>query len=63
MVIYGEVLFLENAVVGALILWMTSRLCNEILSMHQMVLGSVLCGLYSFTLFQGEFHWIWAMLE
>ncbi|MBQ6949490.1 MAG: sigma-E processing peptidase SpoIIGA [Firmicutes bacterium] len=63
MVIYGEVLFLENAAVGALILWMTSRLCNEVLSMHQMVLGSVLCGLYSFTLFQGELHWIWAMLE
>ena len=63
MVIYGEVLFLENAIVGALILWVTAVLCSAKISRRNLILGAALCGCYSFTLFQGEIHWLWALLE
>ena len=54
MVVYGEVLFLENAIIGALLLWMTKRICGEEVSKTKLLLGAVLCGLYAFTLFQRE---------
>ncbi|MBQ6686729.1 MAG: sigma-E processing peptidase SpoIIGA [Firmicutes bacterium] len=63
MVVYGEVLFLENALIGGLILWLTRQLCRAELPKTKLIMGSVLCGLYSFTIFQSQIHWIWSMLE
>ncbi|MBQ8590621.1 MAG: sigma-E processing peptidase SpoIIGA [Firmicutes bacterium] len=54
MVVYGEILFLENAVTGGLILWLTGILCGRRIRKKKLCFGSILCGLYAFTLFQGE---------
>ena len=63
MVVYGEVLFLENAIIGALLLWMTKRICGEEVSKTKLLLGAVLCGLYAFTLFQREIPWLVSLME
>ena len=52
MVIYGEILFMENAAAGALLLWMTKALCGCSWTGKRLLLGASLCGLYAFTLFQ-----------
>lgn len=52
MVIYGEILFLENAAAGALLLWMTRRLCSCPIGGKRLALGAALCGLYAFSIFQ-----------
>ncbi|MEL7657412.1 MAG: sigma-E processing peptidase SpoIIGA, partial [Bacillota bacterium] len=51
MIIYAEYLFLENAVTGGLILLLTAKIsgipCRKIF----LIPGSILCGVYSFTIF------------
>lgn len=51
MEVYGEYLFLENFITGLLILLLTGKLCGRKYSMVRIVIGSVLCGGYSFALF------------
>lgn len=51
MVIYGEWLFLENAVVGCLLILLTGRAAGRHQKRSRMILGGLACGLYSFTLF------------
>ncbi len=51
MVIYAEYLFLENVLTGGLILLLTEKITGIHCRKKYLVLGSVLCGLYSFILF------------
>lgn len=52
MVIYGEILFLENAASGAILLWMTGRLCGCVFKKKRLIFGAVMCGVYAFSIFQ-----------
>lgn len=54
MVIYGEILFLENAAAGALLLWMTGRLCGCPFTGKRLALGAAMCGVYAFSIFQED---------
>ena len=56
MVIYAEYLFLENAVTGGLILLLTGKISGLQCRKHFLVLGSILCGFYSFVLFLDSLH-------
>ncbi|WP_027400096.1 sigma-E processing peptidase SpoIIGA [Anaerovorax odorimutans] len=51
MVIYAEYLFLENFIIGMIILILTSKICGIKPKKVFLVLGGVLCGIYSFTIF------------
>ena len=51
MVIYAEYLFLENAVTGGLILLLTAKISGIHCKKIFLILGSILCGIYSFVLF------------
>lgn len=57
MVIYGEYLFLENALAGLVILTLTNHLCGYRASWKRLLAGSVVCGLYSFLLFWEGLPW------
>lgn len=48
MVIYAEYLFAENFITGILILVITGRTCNVEIRKRFLILGGVLCGLFSF---------------
>jgi len=50
MTVYGEFLFLENAVSGAVILVLTGRLCGSRIKVMPVLLGSIACGAYAFIL-------------
>jgi len=50
-VIYAEYLFLENALTGGLILLLTEKITGIRCRKRFLILGSILCGLYSFILF------------
>jgi stage II sporulation protein GA (sporulation sigma-E factor processing peptidase) len=50
-VIYAEYLFLENAVTGGIILLLTGKISGIRCQKRFLVLGSILCGIYSFILF------------
>ncbi len=56
MVIYAEYLFLENAVTGGLILLLTGKVSGICLKKRYLILGSLLCGIYSFILFCDSLH-------
>ena len=51
MVIYAEYLFLENVLVGAAILNISSKLGKIRTSVERIVLGSILCGAFAFIIF------------
>ncbi|MGI6730946.1 MAG: sigma-E processing peptidase SpoIIGA [Anaerovoracaceae bacterium] len=51
MVIYAEYLFIENLITGGLILTLTGRISGIRVKRIPLVLGSILCGIYSFILF------------
>lgn len=51
MTVYGEYLFLENFITGLVILLLTGRLCGRRKSRSGLILGALMCGAYSFTLF------------
>jgi tryptophan-rich sensory protein len=50
-VIYAEYLFIENLITGGLILTLTGRISGIRVKRIPLVLGSILCGIYSFILF------------
>jgi stage II sporulation protein GA (sporulation sigma-E factor processing peptidase) len=50
-VIYAEYLFLENALTGGIILLLTGKISGIRCKKGPLVLGSILCGIYSFILF------------
>lgn len=62
MTIYGEFLFMENAVSGAVILMLTGKLCGCRKSAGAILAGSVMCGVYSFILF-ADIHWMIALMS
>lgn len=65
MTIYGEFLFLENALSGAVILMLTGRLCGyrrDGRSAFRVTAGSIMCGAYAFILFV-NMHWLVALLS
>ena len=51
MVLYGEYLFFENALTGAVILFFTSRILQKRIGIWRYVICSILCGAYAFILF------------
>lgn len=51
MTIYGEYLFLENAISGAVILLLTEKICSYKGKSCWIIIGSVLCGAYAFSIF------------
>lgn len=57
MTIYGEYLFLENAIAGFLILALTSGICGAQASRPRLIFGSILCGIYSFIIFCEGISW------
>ena len=62
MTVYGEILFLENAVSGAVILLLTGKLRGCSPGKWKIVLGAAMCGAYAFILF-AEINWSLAMLS
>ena len=62
MVIYAEYLFLENAVTGGIILLLTGKIAGIRCKKGLLVLGGVLCGIYSFMLFWDTLHPVLAIL-
>ena len=56
MVIYAEYLFLENAVTGGLLLFLTGKIAGVPYEKGLLIIGSVLCGFYSFILFWNSLH-------
>lgn len=51
MVIYAEYLFLENALVGLVVLLLTKKFCGCFVSWNRLAVGRILCGFtpsYSF---------------
>ncbi len=51
MIVYGEFLFLENLITGALLLVLTSVLLGEKIRKHRVLLGATVCGAAGFTVF------------
>jgi stage II sporulation protein GA (sporulation sigma-E factor processing peptidase) len=51
MVVYAEYLFLENGLAGLIVLILTGQICGFPIKWLRMILGSISCGLYAFTLF------------
>lgn len=51
MTIYAEYLFLENFLIGYLLLQLTGQLTGASTRIGRILLGAVLCGCYSFTIF------------
>jgi len=51
MVIYGEYLFIENFIVGALLILLSGKLTGYIPSFRRLALGAALCGMGSFIIF------------
>ncbi len=51
MTVYGEFLFAENFITGMVILLLTGKLCSRQNSKSGILLGSLMCGVYSFVLF------------
>lgn len=51
MVIYGEYLFVENFIVGGLLLALTGKLTGRIPSWKRLLAGAALCGVSSFIIF------------
>jgi len=62
-VIYAEYLFLENAVTGGIILLLTGKITGIRCKMRFFILGSILCGIYSFILFWDTLDLILALLS
>ena len=58
MVLYGEYLFLENALTGAVILFFTSRILQKQIGIWRYVICSMLCGAYAFVLFTSLHGWL-----
>lgn len=50
MEIYAEYLFLENFVAGFFILLLTGKICGRQIRKGRLVLGSILCGIYAFSI-------------
>jgi stage II sporulation protein GA (sporulation sigma-E factor processing peptidase) len=63
MVIYAEYLFLENALTGALIIFLTGKVAGIQCKKLLLIIGSTLCGLYSFILFWDSMHPVAAFLS
>lgn len=63
MVIYAEYLFLENALTGGLILLLTAGISGIRCKKLFLVLGSILCGIYSFILFWDSLHPLLALFS
>lgn len=51
MVVYGEYLFIENFIIGFIILKLTGKICGCNPRMFTYIIGSAACGIYSFTVF------------
>lgn len=70
MTIYGEFLFMENAISGAVILMLTGKLCGYRIATGKnesgkvspliIIVGSIMCGAYAFILFV-NLHWAMAL--
>ena len=60
MVIYAELLFIENFITGWVILLLTGRLRGSNPKKWRVAAGSVMCGLYAFILF-APLHWLTAL--
>ena len=65
MTVYGEFLFLENALTGAVILVLTDRICGLPAGSGKylrITAGSIMCGVYAFILF-ADIHWFPALIS
>ncbi len=62
MAIYAEYLFLENVVTGGMILLLTGKITGIRCKKGLLLLGSILCGIYSFILFWDTLHPLLALL-
>lgn len=61
MTIYGEFLFMENALTGAVILIITGKLCGCGTGLRTAA-GSIMCGVYAFILL-ADLHWITSLIS
>lgn len=51
MVVYGEYLFIENFIIGFIVLKITGKICGCNTRMFTYIIGSAACGIYAFTVF------------
>ncbi|MDD4564540.1 MAG: sigma-E processing peptidase SpoIIGA [Eubacteriales bacterium] len=63
MVIYAEYLFVENALTGGLIIFLTGKVAGISCGKPLLIIGSTLSGLYSFILFWDSLHPVAAFLS
>lgn len=62
MVIYGEYLFLENFITGAIILYITQKIAGLPLKKKRLAFGAILCGAYAFIIFV-RMYWAIALIS
>ena len=53
MVVYGEILFMENTIIGAVLLYLTGEICRQSLRGPGLISGSIMCGAFSLVIFLG----------
>lgn len=62
MIVYGELLFIENMIIGCVLLYLTGEICGQnrwrslkssCLSKFRLAFGSIMCGLFSLVIFLG----------
>ncbi len=67
MIIYGEMLFIENAVIGAVLLYLTGNICGMTFggktAKARLLAGSLMCGVFSLVIFLNAKGWIMILME
>ena len=67
MIIYGELLVLENLIIGAVLLYLTGNICAVAfggkMAKIKLFAGSLMCGVFSLVIFIGAKGWIMVIME
>lgn len=67
MIVYGELLFIENAVIGAVLLYLTGDICGATfggkVAKLRLLAGSLMCGIFSLVIFIGAKDWVMVLME
>lgn len=67
MIVYGEMLFIENAVIGAVLLYLAGDICGVTFGGRtaklRLIAGSLMCGVFSLVIFLGAKGWAMVLME
>lgn len=51
MIVYGELLFIENMIIGGVLLYLTGEICGRSWGGFRLAAGCIMCGLFSLVIF------------